>query len=120
MPSFSPDGNQIAFSWYRNTEQFGTTMKADLYVKQIANERAIRLTNHEAIFLVPAWSPDGRSLAFAMTSKDGNGIYLMPALGGPERRLAEISENSYQWMLLSWSHTKFSLGTGVLRARSRT
>ena len=103
MPSFSPDGNEIAFSWYHTTEQFGTTMKADLYVKQVGKERAIRLTNHEAIFLVPAWSPDGRSLAFAMSSKDGNGIYLMPALGGPERRLAEISENSYQWMLLSWS-----------------
>jgi len=105
-PSFSPDGNEIAFSWYHNSESSTTTIAADLYVKQIGNEHAVRLTNHEATFLIPAWSPDGRNIAFAMIGKNANGIYLIPALGGPERRIAEISPNSYnsyQWLLLSWS-----------------
>jgi Tol biopolymer transport system component/DNA-binding winged helix-turn-helix (wHTH) protein len=101
-PSFSPDGNQIVFSWYHGDEP-PTMMKTDLYVKQIGNEHAVRLTNHEAQFLVPAWSPDGLNIAFGMMGKDGNGIYLIPALGGRERRLAGISVNNWQWLLLSWS-----------------
>ena len=100
-PSFSPGGNQIAFSW--GSQEPSTMMKTDLYVKQIGNEHALRLTNHEARFLVPAWSPDGLNIAFGMMGKDGNGIYLIPALGGRERRLAVISDNNWQWLLLSWS-----------------
>ena len=100
-PSFSPDGNQIAFTWYR--DEPSTLTKADLYVKQMGNDHAVRLTNHEARFLVPAWSPDGMNIAFGMIGKDGSGIYVIPALGGRERRLAAVSENSWQWLLLSWS-----------------
>jgi len=101
-PSFSPDGNQVAFSWYPG-DGVSTAIKGDLYVKQIGNEHAIQLTHHEADFLVPAWSPDGRNIAFGMVGKDGNGIYLIPALGGRERRLAEISRNGWQWLVSSWS-----------------
>jgi Tol biopolymer transport system component len=100
MPSFSPDGTQIAFAWYR---EFGRSMAADLYVKQVGNEHAVRLTKHEARYVVPAWSPDGRSIAFAMAGKSGNGIYIMPSLGGPERLLARLADNYWQYLLLSWS-----------------
>src|SRR5215475_9355984 len=100
-PSFSPDGNEIAFSWNHGDES--STFTNDMYVKQIGNEHAVRLTNHEARFIIPAWSPDGRNIAFGMMGKDGNGIYLVPALGGRERQLAEFSNNNWQWLLLSWS-----------------
>src|SRR5262245_47159804 len=82
-PSFSPDGNEIVFSWYQDNE-FSTAIGFDLYVKQFGNERAVRLTNHEANYIIPAWSPDGQNIAFTMIGKNGNGVYLMPALGGPE------------------------------------
>ena len=104
-PSFSPDGNEIVFSWYQDNE-FSTAIGFGLYVKQFGNERAVRLTNHEANYIIPAWSPDGQNIAFTMIGKNGNGVYLMPALGGPERRIAEFDETSYetyQWFLLSWS-----------------
>ena len=101
-PSFSPDGNEIAFSWSRE-DGTSTALTTDLYIKQIGNENAVRLTNHQAQFLVPAWSPDGRNIAFSMMGKNGNGVYLIPALGGRERRLAEIRPNGWQWLLLSWS-----------------
>jgi Tol biopolymer transport system component len=42
----------------------------------------------------PAWSPDGRSIAFARSSSDTradadgrSGIYVIPAIGGPERQV---------------------------------
>jgi Tol biopolymer transport system component/DNA-binding winged helix-turn-helix (wHTH) protein len=102
-PSFSPDGNQIAFGWSKEGLNF------DVYVKQIGQERAVQLTHRPATFVVPAWSPDGRFIAFARAGKDDNetGIYLLPALGGSERKLAEATTAGYAecWAqyLLSWS-----------------
>jgi Tol biopolymer transport system component/DNA-binding winged helix-turn-helix (wHTH) protein len=99
-PSFSPDGNQMAFAWSRGQFNF------DLYIKQIGQERAVRLTYRPATFLAPAWSPDGRFIAFARRGKDDNdtGIYLVPALGGSERRLADATSVSYYpRYMLSWS-----------------
>ena len=99
-PSFSPDGNQIAFAWSREGLNF------DIYVKQVGQERAVQLTHRPATFLVPAWSPDGRFIAFARRGKDDNdtGIYLLPVLGGSERKLADATSVSYYpRYLLSWS-----------------
>ena len=59
-PSFSPDGNQIVFSWFGYEKEF----QFDLYIKQVGQERVVQLTHHPATFLVAAWSPDGRSIAF--------------------------------------------------------
>src|SRR5215471_1813020 len=43
-PSFSPDGNEIAFSWAREDGK-SVGLTTDLYIKQIGNENAVRLTN---------------------------------------------------------------------------
>jgi len=100
-PSFSPDGNEIAFAWSsEGLKNF------DVYVKQIGQERAVRLTHRPAIFLIPAWSPDGRFIAFARRGQDDNdtGIYLLPALGGSERKLSDATPaGSWPLYLLSWS-----------------
>jgi Tol biopolymer transport system component len=101
-PSFSPDGNQIAFAWTG-----GDTLASagfDLYIKQVGNERALRLTNHPAAELVPAWSPDGRFVAFARIDGNGSGsgIYMVSTLGGTEHKLGDIQPNDYRFGL-SWS-----------------
>lgn len=98
-PSFSPDGNSIAFARTEAAANSG----ADIYVRQIGNDHAIRLTNHKAWFVAPRWSPDGRNIAFAMHGAAGRGIYLMPALGGPERQLVAIDKHNYPWSYISWS-----------------
>ncbi|HEY7923864.1 MAG TPA: protein kinase [Vicinamibacteria bacterium] len=98
-PSFSPDGSQIAFGW-SNAEGQGAF---DLYVKVIGSEKLLRLTNHPADWIAPAWSPDGRTIAFSRQSEDAGGIYLVPALGGPERRLSDTTIDFYLRAFLSWS-----------------
>jgi Tol biopolymer transport system component/DNA-binding winged helix-turn-helix (wHTH) protein len=89
-PSFSPDGNQIVFAWFGYEKEF----QFDLYVKQVGQERVVQLTHQPATFLAAAWSPDGRFIGFMRHVEgkpEASGIYLISALGGSERKLANIS-----------------------------
>jgi len=86
-PSFSPDGNQVAFAWDGETNGAGF----DLYVKVIGTDKPLRLTNHPAPWLAVAWSPDGRTIAVHRVTTEDGGIFLIPALGGPERKLASTN-----------------------------
>lgn len=97
-PSFSPSGNEIAFEWHQES-----TPHADLYVKQIGQENPVRLTYHHAGFLEPAWSPDGKKIAFVMVTKDGVGVYVLPPFGGTEHRLADLGKRGYPYSMISWS-----------------
>jgi Tol biopolymer transport system component/DNA-binding winged helix-turn-helix (wHTH) protein len=83
--AFSPDGNQIAFVW--NGPQGDNS---DIYVKLIDAETPLRLTNNPAEDLNPVWSPDGRYIVFLRQSAEGGEFYLIPALGGAERKLTSI------------------------------
>jgi eukaryotic-like serine/threonine-protein kinase len=86
VPSFSPDGNRIAFSW--NGEQGDNT---DIYVKQIGTEDLQRLTTNPAADIQARWSPDGLYIAFLRQTAENYGLYLMPSIGGKERLLTNIS-----------------------------
>jgi eukaryotic-like serine/threonine-protein kinase len=85
-PTFSPDGNQIAFAW---DGEKGDNF--DIYVKLIDAGGPVRLTTNPAADLSPAWSPDGRYIAFSRVTKSELGIFIIPALGGPERKLSTAS-----------------------------
>ena len=94
VPSFSPDGNQVAFSW--NGEKGDNY---DIYVKLIGSGRTLRLTTDPAADRTPAWSPDGRSIAFRRTEANEDvTIYLVPALGGPEREIARLGKTSFMFI----------------------
>ncbi len=85
-PAFSPDGNQIAFVW-----DGGAGGQQQIYTKLIGSEAPLRLTASSNNPQPPVWSPDGRSLAFF--GWDGNeaaAIYVVPSLGGPERKLLHL------------------------------
>jgi Tol biopolymer transport system component/DNA-binding winged helix-turn-helix (wHTH) protein len=82
---FSPDDNQIAFAW-----SDGKGANPDIYVKLIGAGHPLRLTTDPGADTHPAWSPDGRHIAFLRQSTESSGYYLIPALGGPERKLADI------------------------------
>lgn len=86
-PSFSPDGSRIAFSWDDRKSNTSGKPGYDLYVKAIGSETLLRLTNHPSDWISSAWSPDGTQIAFHRLAADDNGIYVVPALGGPERKL---------------------------------
>jgi Tol biopolymer transport system component/DNA-binding winged helix-turn-helix (wHTH) protein len=102
-PTFSPDGSQIAFAWNGDP---GAGLKGfDLYVKVIGSENLLRLTHHPSEALCPAWSPNGTQIAFNRISGADTGLYVVPALGGPERKLRSIrvSDAFGSTAPISWS-----------------
>jgi dipeptidyl aminopeptidase/acylaminoacyl peptidase len=90
-PSVSPDGSRIAFSWDQGTSSGAPAY--DLYVKAIGSETLLRLTNHPSEWISSAWSPDGTQIAFHRIAGADTGIYIIPALGGPERKPARYARS---------------------------
>jgi Tol biopolymer transport system component/DNA-binding winged helix-turn-helix (wHTH) protein len=99
-PTFSPDGSQIAFAWNGET---GDRHQFDLYVKALGSERLLRLTRHPSKWITAAWSPDGSEIAFVRHTDEGTGIFVIPALGGPERRIVGGGVDVEAYMQISWS-----------------
>ena len=102
-PSFSPDGSRIAFSWDNGTSNRLGRPGYDLYVKAIGSETVLRLTNHPSDWISSTWSPDGTQIAFHRLAIDDTGIYVVPALGGPERKLVATHAPYDLVAPLSWS-----------------
>jgi Tol biopolymer transport system component/DNA-binding winged helix-turn-helix (wHTH) protein len=97
-PSFSPDGNQVAFSWNGEKQD-----NFDIYLKLIGSPTPVRLTTDPADDLSPAFSPDGRSIGFVRFSKQRASFIVIPAIGGPERHVGEIaSPYAYASRSLAW------------------
>ena len=64
-PSFSPDGDRIAFVWDGEKGDYD-----DIYVKVIGTEVPLRLTSNPARDGYPVGSPDGRQIAFVRASAE--------------------------------------------------
>ena len=95
---FSPDGNQIAFTWYGDKDY-----NKDIYVKQIGAEKPLRLTTDPAKDDSPTWSPDGRYIAFRRHREGKDAIYVIPALGGLERKLLTSNGSFFDDSSMDWS-----------------
>lgn len=91
-PTFSPDGNQVAFTWNGEHEH-----NYDIYVKSIGSETPLRITTAREMDARPQWSPDGRYIAFQRQLRGGRtALMLIPPLGGAERKLAEFTNVAAQ------------------------
>ena len=98
-PSFSPDGKEIAFAWQGDDSKDGSAFH--IYVQMVGSGSRLQLTRSHGSDGSPTWSPDGQFIAF-MRSSSESGIYIVPALGGPERRVANWCEERFGFGL-SWS-----------------
>lgn len=102
-PTFSSDGQTIAYVSDR-------TGNFEIFLKQISGGPDINITNNPGDDVQPSFSPDGKQIAFVSTRTSssnllypgvdysllGGDIWVMPALGGSARRIAE-SGNFPSW-----------------------
>ena len=83
-PAISPDGKTIAFGY-----------KGDIYRVDVNGGVAVPLTIHEAQDMMPVWSHDGKSIAFASDRYGNFDVFVIPASGGTPTRVTYHSAADY-------------------------
>ena len=84
FPALSPGGDELASSVMTNG-------KLEIHIRSLSGGPGRPLTRDGRNNVQPAWSPDGRLLAFH--SKDRGGIWIVPASGGSPRLLASFGSH---------------------------
>jgi len=79
--TISADGKLFAYASDRVDSS-----NLDIWVGQLNGGGKVRITDDPADDYDPAFSPDGSQLAFR-SDRQGGGIYVAPAIGGPARLL---------------------------------
>lgn len=82
-PSISPDGREVIFAG-------GPISNRDIFQQRLGGRSARNLTeSHTGSDTMPAYSPDGRFIAFR-SERDGGGIFVMEQTGENVRRIADF------------------------------
>ena len=93
-PSWSPDGQRIAFSSDRDGN-------GDIYVMNTDGSDVTRLTDNPGFDSDPSWSPDGRRIAFSSYRGRDADIFVMNADGSGVKRLVDspATDGSPSWSM---------------------
>jgi TolB protein len=87
---WSPDGRRIAFAGRGARPKSGPccySSHSDIYVMNADGSGTRKLTHNARYNAEPAWSPDGRKIAFRSTRNGNRDIYVMNADGSGKRNL---------------------------------
>ena len=81
-PALSPDGKLLAYA----SDRAGAG-NLNIWVQQVGGAAPVQVTKDSAEAREPSFSPDGTKLVFR-SARDGGGIFLIPTLGGADRKIA--------------------------------
>ncbi len=105
-PALSPDGKRLAFSAFNK-----------LYVMDAAaHAKPQRLTNLNAGEFMPAWSPDGRHIAFVTWTREGGQLYRVSTSGGNGGQAEQLTKRPayYSYPCYSPDNSKIVFSYGAV------
>jgi serine/threonine protein kinase len=99
-PNLSRDGTRVAYAWH----QPGVAGYRICVRRVNSDAEPTCLTDGSTDDWGPAWSPDGRRIAFQRRTRDA-GLYWVSASGGPEHLIARTARPEHDTLpQVSWSH----------------
>ena len=81
-PVVSPDGNSVAF-----------TALGDMWLLKKGSDKPVQLTNDSFIEIDPAWSSDGKQLAYVSDKKGNMDLYVRDIATGVEKLVLNATDN---------------------------
>lgn len=96
-PAVSPDGKWVAYA-AATPDMEANRNASNLWLISTAGGEAIQLTQSGKDYS-PAWSPDGKTLAFVSTRSGDSQVYLLSMEGGEAKPLTSLSTGAdlFQW-----------------------
>jgi len=105
LPSLSPDGDSVAFSWEGELHPDGAKPDRDIWITLIGASENRRLTSGPDDDWSPNWSPDGQQIAFLRfasgTLVGPASIWVVSPLGGAAPRKLGVLVPTFSQ--LAWS-----------------
>lgn len=101
FPAFSPDGSRIAYTWWKEGEDFN-----DIYVRSLISDESQQITKTPSSGeMSVTWSPDGNWLAYIGRRDGKRCIIVSPATGGRERVITTMNSFPLEVLphLLAWA-----------------
>jgi dipeptidyl aminopeptidase/acylaminoacyl peptidase len=97
-PAISPDATRVVYT-VRETNWDENAYETEIWIADVATGAVRQLTNAKKSSSQPAWSPDGRMLAFVSDRTDKRQVYLIDPNGGEAEALTsqEDGVSSFGW-----------------------
>ena len=122
-PVISPDGRLVAYT-LRETMWEQDTYRTEIWLGDVPAGTTRQLTHSPKSSNAPAWSPDGKRLAFASDRAEKRQIYLIDPTGGEAEALTSGDEGagSFQWSpdSASIAFTRTDPHTDAMKEREKT
>ena len=96
--ALSPDGTKVAYT-VTETNWEDNAYETEIFLADARGGEPVQLTRAKKSSSAPAWSPDGKWIAFVSDRSDKRQLYLISPAGGEARPLTNVDEGvgGFDW-----------------------